>query len=344
MTQPTAAFTALTPPRWLQHDMAVQAPGYADVKALFLFTDDLPRHQHIRGQDTPEHVAIERVYAYISQIKTVWGHSPETVGLNDVGGLLRPIGSLTSNGKRLEKYERINPLTRAPEYSHMSVSPATHAIITLPPSYWNAQNLTAAVTGIPLEQCATLPEVNPHRIVAAHELAHLQHFNELNKQHAACLNERVADQGAHDYCASIGDLASARYLYEWRLLSNMSNGMATDSVNYWNGLFQHGLSDNKDDELAAQLEVKLLACSTGKGLPAKRDDFVRTAFSQQSARMLEAVFMALPPAAQLRQLESSHTRRAYRFEDSYQLAERTLEAAHRLTPGVFTPTPVLVLA
>lgn len=343
MTPPAAAFTALTPPRWLQHDMAVQAPAYPQVKALFLFADDLPHHERIRGRDTPGLIARERTYAYIATIRATWSESPQALELGDVGGLLKPLGSLTTNGKGFSSYERTNPLTGFIEESCTPTTLPRHAVILLPPRGWTARHFTAAVSGIPVSLCADLPEVNPHRVVAAHELSHLEQYSRLSIKHPITLKERLADAGAHAFCTGIGDAPSARYLYDWRLLSNLGNGMQADSVTYWNGLFQHGLSDARDEEYAAQLEVKLLACNMGERFPRQKDELVRTAFNRETASVLEARFNSLPPAQQLRQLVQGHQRRAYRFEASYLLGERTLAAAHRLTPGVFAPAP-LVLA
>lgn len=342
----THGFAAVDAPLWLQQDMNLCGPRFPGVNALFFFSDDLTGIDTLANGRFPQHIADQRRREFTGMVQTAWNKTPDELELR-VSPAFNMLGQIAGNGSQYCQSSRINRITGQLEDVHYTRTASTHATIALPPRNWTARVFTAAVTGLPYELCAEQPDVIPHRAIAAHELVHLKQYGEIGLKLDLRFAEMTADLGARKHCDHVGDIASGNYLYQWRLLSNFLSDLSPKSVAYWNSLFQHGLGDGATDECAAQLETKLIASCSEIKPPKNAEHFVHTAFDKGFYPSLHVCFnsgMGPSPVSLFRNLEKRHKRSNYRFKLGYELAERTLEAAHKLTPGVFTLKPAMACA
>ncbi len=345
-TTPTHGFAAINPPLWLQQDMDWHGPRFKGVNALIFFADDLPGIETLQGGRFPQQVAEQRLQCFGKMVGSVWGQSPKALNLR-TSTAFNMYGQIAGNATQNKTENLVNRITGQTEDHIISRTAPTHATIVLPPRAWDVRAFTAAVANIPYFMCADLPNVNPHRAVAGHELGHLRQYCDIGLKLDPRFTELTADTAATNNCHRTNDAASANYLREWRLLNNLQGDLSPKSVAYWNSLFQNGIDGDMLDECAAQLEVKLMASFSEIKPPKNASWFVRAALDAGHYPSLHTCFnhgMGPAPISLLRNLEQRHKPSNYRYDASYQLAERTLEAAHRLTPGVFAPIKQLVAA
>lgn len=256
MSSPTLNFSALTPPLWLQQDIARRAPGFPGTQAYFLFSDDLPGiEQHNKGA-FPDAIGTARQNKLREIMQNVWPQSLDALGI-DPTIALNSLGQLASNGtaNTVTASSRLTGQSETTDYVRTAPS---HAVIMLPPRAMSVRAFTAAVTNLPVDLCAELPNVIPQRAIAGHEIGHLRQRSDIGLKLTPNGEEARADSGAYADCQRAGNPESGDYLYQWRLLSNFLSDLTTNSTKYWNSLFQYGISDRAHEEYASQLEIKLV--------------------------------------------------------------------------------------
>lgn len=316
---PAGAFSALNPPRWLQHELqrAEQYPAFTDMRTLVFFADDLNPDKPISFDDLRQ----ARVNKLESMATACFGQGLACLNLNH--GMAQHYDGEYDCNVDEQALGYAHPVFGRQHKKLLPEDPL-FALILLPEKKRDAASYLFPQA--PQAHRHLAPDITNeriHRVILWHELGHLRQIRKMTSP--MTLKACEADADTFSFAHSNPQLAT-----DMRQLNTFLSAATPKATHYWNCLSLQDPAVAEIPELAAYIEVKLRGVNRTMAT-ANSLNLLQDVFQHNAEPALAAYGEPAEPGIFLNNLAQNHAL-PYALPHSRQLADGILAARRRLLP------------